>query len=120
MPKRAEIPGGKVTIVQCQPHRQSREGQLVIFLRLSRRPPPDLLEILRVHGSYRKGPGGESGWHLNSSKELVQAIKPQHDELARQLYTAARLIRKSPETIEQSNHGSRRRERRTMDVVKVG
>lgn len=111
-PQRRDAPSVK----ECVPHRQSREGTLVVFLRLSRRPPTDLLEVLREHGSYRRGPGGASGWHLAATKELVQAVHPLHEELARQLYAAARVIRKAPETIHPTG---RRRGGTSIEVVKM-
>ena len=111
-PQRRDAPSVK----ECVPHRQSREGNLVVFLRLSRRPPTDLLEVLRVHGSYRRGPGGVSGWHLDVTKELVQAVHPLHEELARQLYAAARVIRKAPETVHPTG---RRRGGTPIEVVKM-
>lgn len=114
-PQRRDTPG----VVQCEPHRQSREGTLVVFVRLSRRPPAELLEVLREHGSYRRGPGGASGWHLTATQELIKQVHPLHEELARQLYAAARVIRKSPEAIPHPT-GRRRGGGPTVDVVKVG
>ena len=65
-----------IDVKQCIPHRQFCGG-VVVYLQLARRPPDALLEILRNHGYFRRGPAG-AGWHL-ALADLQSLIRELRD-----------------------------------------
>ena len=109
-------------IVTCEA-RRTFTGGLVAFIVFARRPPRDLLAVLRRCGSYRRGAGGVPGWYIP-----YQNIPAMHHMCLQRYPTLASL---SFETVKQlayrpadtipcpSKEGGIFR-RRIINVVKMG
>ena len=88
-----------VKIKQVIPHCQF-SGSKVVYLQLDRRPPDSILEILREHGFYRRGPGG-AGWHIpiKQVKACSKALSAVWKVLGDRVLECARFIQQHPEQV---------------------
>ena len=110
-------------IITCEPRRTFKQ-ELVAFIVFARRPPRDLLAILRRCGSYRRGAGGGvPGWYIPYQNiPVMHAMCLQrYPTLASFVFeTVKELAHRPADTIPCPSKEGGIFRRRIINVVKMG
>ena len=125
-------PKDKCQVTRCVAHRMFNK-ELVAFIQFAKRPPRDIIDMMRLFGNYRKEPweGAGAGWYVSRCNlgQLHDASKELCPDLAKKLVTVAETIVHDPQTIacpsrdvpvSQTGSSSRKKKRRYASVNKVG